>query len=218
MYKAVIFDLDGTLLDTISDLAASGNYVLEKLELPTHSIEDFKQMVGSGIPNLVEKMLAPTARGGSTQKMALQMFVNNYSMHSADSTAPYEGITPMLTALKKLEIKLGVLTNKEDTIARRVVDQYFPDTFNMVCGHVASMAPKPNPGQLLTMCTMFGCDVSEVLYVGDSEVDALTAANANVPFCGVLWGYRTENQLKSVGAEVFVNGPKELFEHIIVDV
>ncbi len=215
MYKAVIFDLDGTLLDTISDLANSGNYVLKKLDLPQHSVDDYKKMVGHGVPNLVEQMLTPTARGGATQQMALQMFVNNYSMHSADTTAPYEGIPLLLAALKKANIKLGVLSNKEDTITNRVVNTYFPDTFDMVYGHVPNMPLKPNPAQLLTMCTMFGCDVSEVLYVGDSDVDALTAANANVLCCGVLWGYRTRQELKAAGCNLFAETQKELFDIIM---
>ncbi len=215
MNKAVIFDLDGTLLNTIDDLASSGNYVLKKLDLPQHSVEDFKKMVGNGVPNLVEQMLTPTARGGATQQMALQMFVNNYSMHSADTTAPYDGIPLLLAALKKANFKLGVLSNKEDTIANRVVNTYFPDVFDMVCGHIKNMPLKPNPAQLLTMCTMFGCDASEVLFVGDSEVDVMTAANANMQCCSVLWGYRTKEELKKAGAKVFAQTQKELFDIII---
>ncbi len=215
MYKAVIFDLDGTLLDTITDLANSGNYVLNKLNLPTHPVDDYKSMVGHGMANLVEQMLTPTARGGSTQKMALQMFINNYGMHSSDNTAPFEGIPLLLAALRKLNIKLGVLSNKEDLITNKIVSSFFPNTFDMVCGQASNMPIKPNPAQLLTMCTMFGCDASQVLFVGDSDVDAQTAVNANTDFCGVLWGYRTKEQLFQAGAKTFASTQKELFDLIV---
>ncbi len=215
MYKAVVFDLDGTLLDTITDLANSGNYVLEQLNLPTHTVEEFKQMVGDGIPKLVESMLTQTARGGSTQKMALQMFINHYSMHSSDTTAPYEGVLPLISTLKKANIRLGILSNKEEQATQRIVQTYFPDKFDIVFGNVIGTPTKPNPAQLLTMCTMLGCYTNEVLFVGDSDIDMQTALNAKVDGVGVAWGYRSEEVILEAGAKTVAKTPHALCKYIL---
>lgn len=215
MYKAIIFDLDGTLLDTISDLADAGNHVLSVLGFAPHTVEEFKYMVGSGIPKLVERMLPQTARGGATQKMALQMYLNHYGMHSADKTAPFPDIIPMLTVLRKAGLKLGVVTNKEETLAQNVVAHYFPNLFDAVCGNIIGTPTKPDPTLLLGTCTALGIDKNEVLYVGDSEVDVQTAQNAKIMSCGVLWGYRTEQQLRDAGVAMMARNPRGLCEYVL---
>ncbi len=215
MYKAVVFDLDGTLLDTINDLANSGNYVLEQLNLPTHTIEEYKQMVGDGIPKLVERMLTQTARGGNTQQMALQMFTNHYSMHKADTTLPFDGVMPLISTLQKAKMRLGILSNKEEKALQQIVNTYFPGKFDAVFGSVIKTPKKPNPAKLLTMCTMLGCYTTEVLFVGDSDVDMQTATNAKVDGVGVLWGYRNENVLLQAGAKELFETPHALCKYIL---
>ncbi|MEG1176974.1 MAG: HAD family hydrolase [Ruthenibacterium sp.] len=215
MYQAVIFDLDGTLLDTIEDLADAGNHVLSVLGFAPHTVDEFKEMVGNGVPVLVERMLPQTARGGATQQMALQMFLNYYGVHSADKTAPFPDILPMLTTLRKAGLRLGVVSNKEDTLTQSVIEHYFPDTFDAVCGHRIGTPAKPDPTLLLGICAAMGIEKDAVLYVGDSEVDIQTAHNARIISCGVLWGYRTEQALREAGAAMLVRRPRALCEHAL---
>ncbi len=212
MYKTIIFDLDGTLLDTIEDLADAGNYVLSQLNLPLHTKAEFQYMVGGGIKQLVEKMLSPTARGGEMQKMAYQMFMNYYSLHNTDKTKPFKNILPMLNTFKKAGVTMAVLSNKDNNLTNTLVEKHFPDIFTITCGHVPDMPLKPNPQSLLAICKELAIHPSEVLYVGDSETDVLTAKNANIDICGVLWGYRTKQQLQDAGANLFSQTPINLCE------
>lgn len=215
MYKAVIFDLDGTLLNTIDDLADAGNHVLQTLGFLPHAVQQYKYMVGDGVPKLVERMLPQTARGGATQKMALQMFMNHYGMHSADKTAPFPNIIPMLNTLRKAGLRLGVLSNKEETLTQSIIQHYFPGVFDAVCGHIIGRPAKPDPTLLLGTCTALGIDKNEVLFVGDSEIDIQTAQNALVISCGVLWGYRTEEELRAANAAMLARTPRALCEYVL---
>ncbi len=210
MYKAVVFDLDGTLLDSIKDLASAGNYVLGQLELPQHTEAEFKYMVGNGMKHLVERMLSPTARGGEMEKMAMQMFLNYYSLHNSDETAPFNNTIPMLNTLKKAGVKLAVLSNKDHVLVTGLCDKHFENIFDATYGHVVGTQLKPDPQGLLALCKELEVDTKDVLYVGDSDIDVKTAINANIDMCGVLWGYRTKEQLQDAGAKKFANTQKEL--------
>lgn len=214
MYKAIIFDLDGTLLNTIHDLAEAGNYALTTLGYPTHSPNDYQAMVGDGIPKLVERMLPKEVYTSEVSSKALSLFMRYYKEHSEDKTVPYEGILALLEQLKQDQYILGVLTNKEDFIAQEVVSEIFPNTFTKICGYVQGIPPKPDPTRLFELCDTFSVSKEEVLYVGDSEVDMLTARNGNVTSCGVLWGYRSKEQLLSIGANFFIEEPMELMEYL----
>ena len=210
MYKAVIFDLDGTLLNTLDDLADAGNHVLSVLGYAQHPVEEYKTMVGNGVPKLVERFLPSSACGGSIQQLALQMFVNYYGAHSADKTAPYSDIMPLLQGLRQAGVRLGVVSNKENTLTQQVVARYFPDMFDAVTGHVLGTPTKPDPHAVNAMCEAFGFAKEEVLYVGDSNVDIETAHNAQLPSCGVLWGFRSKAELIQAGASCLAASPKEL--------
>lgn len=210
MYKAVIFDLDGTLLNTIDDLADTANHVLAVLGYAPHTVEEYKAMVGDGVPRLVERFLPASARGGSIQQMALQMFMNHYAAHSADKTGAYPGIEELVAQLRSAGVLLGVVSNKENAITQQVVARYFPEMFQAVTGHVLGTPTKPDPHSALAVCAALGVQPNETLYVGDSAVDMSTAKNAGMTPCGVLWGYRTQQELEQAGAQYLAGTPAGL--------
>ncbi len=212
MYKAVIFDLDGTLLDSLKDLANTGNYVLAQLNLPQHTEQEFKYMIGNGVDELVKRMLPPTARGGEMEKMALQMFKNHYSLHNVDKTEPFEKTHTMLKVLKEAGLKLAVLSNKENILTNTLVQKYFGDVFDMCLGHEKGMELKPSPQGALRICKELDVNLSEVLFVGDGEADVLVAKNAGIAMCCALWGYRTKQQLEDVGGTVFASTQRQICE------
>ncbi|NCC07476.1 MAG: HAD family hydrolase [Clostridia bacterium] len=200
MYKAVIFDLDGTLLNTIDDLADAGNHVLSAMGLPTHETQEYRHFVGNGMPKLVERILPEQNRGEATKALGLKMYIDYYTKHSYDKTAPYDGIVQMLANLKAAGVLLGVVSNKEDSITKNVIAHYFPNTFHIVSGHIPNTPTKPDPHLVVLMRETFGTSEAETLYVGDSNVDMITAKNANLDGCGVLWGFRTQSELIEAGA------------------
>lgn len=210
MYRAIIFDLDGTLLDTIGDLAAAADAALRALGWPTHTEEEYKRMVGNGVPKLIERFLPPQHRDEETRRRAAQLFFSYYDAHKEDTTAPYPGIPALLSALKARGVKLGVVSNKENALTQSVIAHYFPDMFDAVAGHTLGTPTKPDPHLVNEMRAAFGLAPGEVLYVGDSDVDIETAHNAQLAACGVLWGFRTEAELRAAGAEFLVHSPAEI--------
>ena len=210
MYKAVIFDLDGTLLDTIGDLAAAADATLRALGWPTHTVEEYKRMVGNGVPKLIERFLPPQHRDEETCRRAAQLFFPYYDAHKEDMTAPYPGISELLCTLKAHGVRLGVVSNKENALTQGVIAHYFPGMFDAVAGHTLGTPAKPDPHLVNGMRAAFGLAPGAVLYVGDSDVDVETAHNAHLAACGVLWGFRTEAELRAAGAEFLVHTPAEL--------
>ena len=162
MYSAVIFDLDGTLLNTLTDLANAGNHTLEVLGFPTHAVDAYRYMVGNGIPKLIERMLPEGSRGPATQQTALSVFLRYYEAHKQDTTAPYPGILPMLHALKAAGLRLGVVSNKENTLSQEVAAHYFPGIFDAVAGHVLGTPAKPDPALVNSLIAQFGVQAGQV--------------------------------------------------------
>lgn len=210
MYQAVIFDLDGTLLNTLTDLANAANAALAGLGYPQHPVEAYKMMVGNGIPKLIERFLPPEHRDAETREKAAALFFPYYSAHKADTTAPYPGIPELLASLRAKGVRLGVVSNKEDALTKAVIAHYFPGAFDAVCGHVPGTPTKPEPHLVNTMRAAFGTAESETLYAGDSNVDIATAHNARLAGCGVTWGFRTESELRQAGADFIVHTPEAL--------
>ncbi len=210
MYQIVIFDLDGTLLDTLQDLAAACNHALSAMNLPQHPAAAYRFMVGGGIPNLVGRMLPQGQRGVATREVALQLFQNYYAAHSADLTAPYPGIVQMLENLGKSGIIMAIASNKTDNFVQALVGQMFPGVFAQVLGLRDGAPPKPDPAGALALAAAMGAVPEKTLYVGDSDVDMLTAKNAGFASCGVLWGFRPKQELAAAGAQVFAATPGEL--------
>jgi len=216
MYKLIIFDLDGTLLDTIEDLANSVNHALIYYNFPTHKTEDYRFFIGNGVNKLLERALPENKRNTDNVSMLKIEFIKHYYSHSDTFTKPYNGIVDLLFKLQEQGFKLAVASNKihqatVDLSARFFAGIHFIDVFGQREGFPA----KPNPSILNEIVTNADVDKSEVLYVGDSGVDVATAYNAGVNFVGVLWGFRPQSELEEVGAKVFVNNSEELFKIII---
>ena len=212
MIKGIIFDLDGTLLNTIEDLANACNYALTSLGFKTHKVEDYKSFVGNGRYKLIERMLPKDKITDENINKALNLFDDYYEKHMVDMTKPYEGIIQMLDKLSNNGIKLGVVSNKPHEFTIEVVKNYFENRFESVFGHRAHMKAKPDPSTVLEVIKEFKINNEECLYVGDSEVDINTAKNAGVKSIGVEWGFRGRGELESAGADYIINIPDDIFE------
>lgn len=194
--KLVIFDLDGTLLDTISDLAQSTNQALEKLGFALHPQNAYYHFVGSGINKLFERALPPNARTTENIAKVRALFVPYYDEHNADLTRPYAGIVELLENLQKKGFVLAVASNKYQSATEKLVHHYFPQiAFEAVLGQRDGLPVKPDPLFVKEILKYTQISSQETLYVGDSDVDMLTAKNAQVDSCAVTWGFRTKEEL-----------------------
>lgn len=211
MYRWVIFDLDGTLLNTIDDLADAGNWVCERRGWPVHSVNEFRYMVGNGIPKLVERFTPPEHRDPETLKRVLAEFSARYDAHKEDKTAPYPGMVELIRRLDAAGVVTAVLSNKADDLAGPVVERYYPGLFSVVQGALPGVPVKPDPALLHRLMDRMGADPENTLFVGDSNVDIQTAKNGSLPGCGVLWGFRTQAELEEADADFLVSDPEQLY-------
>lgn len=214
MYKAVLFDLDGTLLNTIDDLAAAGDHTLRALGLPTHSVAEYMGFVGNGIPKLIERMV-PQPADPDTVRRAARIFDEYYQQHKEDATAPYPGIPELLDTLLHRGLRLAVLSNKKHEMTAPIIRHYFGDRFCAVQGLTDGMAAKPDPAGAERLVAALGLPKNEILYVGDSDTDMQTARNAGLTACGVLWGFRSREVLLAGGAGHLCATPAELCQFIL---
>lgn len=215
MYRAVIFDLDGTLLDTIGDLAAAGNWVCRQNGWPEHPVEAYKRMVGNGIPNLVRRFSPEDCRDAGTAAATLEQFSRYYGAHNLDQTAPYPGIARMLEGLAAAGVAMAVFSNKADGFSRSIVEHFFPGTFRFVRGQIPGRPLKPDPDGVREVLARLDAGAAEALFVGDSDVDILTGHNAGMAACGVTWGFRSRESLVAAGADHLADTPEELAERIL---
>lgn len=213
-FKAVIFDLDGTLIDSLTDLANTLNSVLAKNRLPTHDIDTVRCLVGYGMNELVRKALPPDLQ--YQQKLLerlMQEMLEHYAETWMDNTRPYPGIAELLDWLDTTPIKKGVLSNKSDRFTKLCVETLLSAwKFDSVTGHHSGITLKPAPEGALLMAEEMGIDPAEILYVGDSEVDMLTAGAAGMYPVGALWGFRTKEELLESGAKILVEKPQEIID------
>lgn len=211
MKKLVIFDLDGTLLNTIADLALSTNYALNKLGYPTHEVEAYNFMVGNGINKLFERALP---EGEKTEENVLRIrkeFVPFYDMHNADESRPYPGIPELLSHLQDAGIQVAVASNKYQAATQKLIAHYFPTIkFIAVFGQRDGVNVKPDPTIVFDILKIANIEKNDVLYVGDSGVDMQTAANAGVTACGVTWGFRPRAELEEFSPAYIVDSAKEI--------
>lgn len=215
MIKLVVFDLDGTLVDSVSDLADSVNAVLEEYGFPTHETEKYYRFVGDGTMKLVERALPSDVSDKELAEKIHLDFAKRYSEHCLDKTAPYEGIATALERLKACGIKTAVASNKTDAFAKKIVSELFVGhSFCKVLGSREGVMKKPSPQILLEIIKNEGVTAEQTLYVGDSDVDVMTGHNAGVKVCGCAWGFRGEKELLNEGCDYLAYKPADLPEII----
>ena len=210
-YSTYIFDLDGTLLDTLQDLAASVNYALRQHGMPEHSVDDVRRFVGNGVRLLMERAV-PNGAQNPDFEATFATFREHYMHHSLDTTKPYPGIPEVLAELKARGCRLAVVSNKMMAATQELIHHFFPDTIEVAIGeHEAEgIRKKPAPDTVYAAFKALGVGKENAVYVGDSDVDIQTAHNAGLPCISVLWGFRDRDFLIKHGAETFVSLPSEL--------
>lgn len=208
-HGTVIFDFDGTLLYTVKDLAGAVNHALERLGYPTHSVERVQSFVGNGVSTLVARAI-PGGRENPDYDRALAYFKDFYAAHSMDNTAPYPGIQEMLRTLKAQGRKMAIVTNKYQTAAEALRRHFFADTVPLIVGDLEGRERKPAPDAVYVAMAELGAERAGCVYVGDTEVDQQTAANAGIDFAACSWGYRSREQLEALDIPLIVDTPMEL--------
>ncbi len=211
--KAILLDLDGTILNTLSDLTDSVNYMLEKFGFPTHSELEIRSIVGNGAKNLITRSL-PERTSDEKFEDCLSVFKKHYEKNKANKTAPYDGIPESLAELKKKGYLLAIVSNKHNDAVLGLKKQFFDDSVSYAIGNIDSIPKKPAPDMLYHTLEQLGVAKENAVYVGDSEVDVTTAKNAGIPCISVTWGFRDRDCLTESGATLFVDSPKDLVEAI----
>ena len=211
MKSYVIFDLDGTLLKTIDDLANATNYALQTLGFPTHGLWIYPTLVGNGVTRLIERALPDDARTEKNVHDALAAFKEYYDEHCCDTTVPYPGIPELLEDLSAKGVNLAVTSNKYQEAVTKIISHYFPDAnFRAILGNIDGFPRKPDPSIVFKALSICPTPKAQTLYVGDSGVDIETARRACVESCGVTWGYRSINELKDAYADHIVSTPAQI--------
>ena len=210
-YNTYIFDLDGTLLDTLGDLAAAVNHALRTNGMPEHSLDDVRFFVGNGVRLLMERAVPGGAENPKFEE-TFATFREYYMHHSLDTTRPYDGIPETLAALKKRGCRLAVVSNKFMTATQELIRHFFPETIEVAIGeHEAEgIRKKPAPDTVNEAFRQLGVGKENAVYVGDSDVDIMTARNSALPCVSVLWGFRDRDFLIQHGAETLISAPSEL--------
>lgn len=204
MYKLCIFDLDGTLIDSLGDLADSVNYALQREGLPTHSKDAYRQMVGNGARKLIERALPAAAREDCPELFdrVYETYERRYREVCLNRTQPYPGVEALLVHLRERGIRLAVLSNKPDAFTRHIAGHFFGDKVDLIVGQRDEVAKKPAPDGVLEILHYFGLSQREAILIGDSDVDVLTAKNAGLRCLGVCWGFRGRTELVQAGADL----------------
>lgn len=210
-YSTYIFDLDGTLLDTLADLAAAVNYALRQHGMPEHTIDDVRRFVGNGVRKLMERAI-PDGEKNPDFEATFATFREYYMHHSLDNTRPYPGIIETLEALKAKGCRLAVVSNKMMAATQELCRHFFADTIEVAIGEneAAGIRKKPAPDTVFEALRQLGEEKDSAVYVGDSDVDLETANNSGLPCISVLWGFRDRDFLIQHGAKTFISAPSEL--------
>ena len=213
-YKAVLFDMDGTVLDTLGDLAAAVNHTLREFSMPERSIAE----VAAALSNGAAYLIAHTVPAGTPKELTdkvLAAYAPYYDAHCDILTGPYDGIVPLMEKLRDRGVKLAVISNKQDTAVKPLAEKYFPGLLEIAVGESTEVRRKPNPDAVLAALRHIGVEREEAIYVGDTEVDLQTARNAGMECASVDWGFRTREQLVEIGAEHIFDTVQELEEYLL---
>ena len=213
-YKLVIFDLDGTILNTLEDLADATNYALGKHGCPLRTIEEVRRFVGNGIRKLIERAV-PAGMTEQEIDGVHQTFSDYYQQHCADKTCPYEGILPLLQRLRAAGCLTAVVSNKADVAVQPLCRQYYEGLFDYAVGEREGIRRKPAPDAVLEVLRRLEVDAADAIYIGDSEVDIQTAANAGLDCIVVTWGFRDRAYLEGQGGRRFVDSPEEIDDIVL---
>jgi phosphoglycolate phosphatase len=214
-FKAVIFDLDGTLLNTLTDIADSMNRVLSRLGHPTHPTDAYKYFVGEGIVKLATRVLPEKDKNEQSITACVNAMHEEYGNHCQDQTKLYDGIEEMLTVLTKRGVKLAVLSNKPDELTRKTVSHYLGTwNFSVVAGAKPDLPPKPEPDGALRIARKMHLSPADFLYLGDSNIDMKTANGAGMYAIGALWGFRTKSELEMSGARAVIEKPVDIVQFL----
>lgn len=208
-YKTYIFDLDGTLLDTLHDLWVSCNYALRENGMPERSLDEVRRFVGNGVKKLMERAI-PLGLDNSKFDVTYETFRKHYLVHSLDTTKPYSGIPELLANLKKHGKHMAVVSNKFYVATQELCRHFFGDYIDIAIGERENIRKKPAPDTVNEAIRQLGVGREDAVYIGDSDVDVMTARNSNMPCISVLWGFRDRDFLMQHGATTFVAAPKEL--------
>jgi len=213
--KAIIFDLDGTLLNTLEDLADSMNRVLMRMGFPAHPVDAYKYFVGDGIEKLATRVLPETHQNNETVTSCVEKMKREYGTNWCNKTCPYKGINDMLDALTERRISLNILSNKPDDFTQLTVSAFFSGyTFDIVAGAKKETPKKPDPSGALHIIKALNIPSDQFLYLGDTKTDMETAKNAGILALGALWGFRTAAELRASGAQALLGHPLDILQHI----
>lgn len=213
-YKLAMFDMDGTVLDTLQDLTDATNAVMTMHGFPTHPIEEVRRFVGNGARKLIE-CAVPVGTDDAKISAVLEDFKVYYGEHNADATKPYAGVSETIRALRAAGVRTAVVSNKPDFAVKELARQYFPGLFEFAVGEREGVRKKPAPDSVLEVMNAFDCVAAEAVYIGDSDVDVQTAGNAGVDGIFVDWGFRSVECLREQGAKVIVSDPAEITKLIL---
>lgn len=212
-YTTIIFDLDGTLLNTLADLAAATNYALAEHKLPQRTTDEVRLFVGNGIHKLIERAV-PANTPAELQEEVFASFNRYYKQYCADSTRPYEGVPQLLQQLRAAGCRTAIVSNKADYGVQALAKQYFDGQLDAACGERAGIAKKPAPDMLLAIMRQLKAEPASTIYIGDSDTDLDTARNAGVPCIGACWGFRGRAFLEAHGAKLLAENVSDIWELI----
>lgn len=212
-YKAVLFDLDGTLLDTLDDLTDSVNFAMDSMGWQRRGREEVRLFLGNGIRRLME-LCSPRNISGDEFERAFGLFKEHYDRHNQDKTKPYEGVLEVMAKLKEKGIKMAIVSNKVGSAVDMLYDKFFKDYADLAVGDMPGFRRKPAPDSCDYAIKKLGIDKREVVYVGDSEVDLATAKNTGLDCITVLWGFRDEDFLRAQGAYAFAATPEDIYMEV----
>lgn len=212
-YDLIIFDMDGTILNTLEDLKNSLNYVLQQAGYQTRTLEEVRTFVGNGIRKTIERALPSDIEEEKIDEL-FSLFMDYYAIHNTDNTKPYNGVIDLLKELKHLGYKTAVVSNKQDSAVKSLCKKFFTGLFDVEIGEKENIAKKPDPDEVNEVLKILNIDRTKSIYIGDSEVDIQTAQNSKMKSIIVDWGFRDRKFLYEHGAEVIVSNPSEILNII----